>query len=501
MRLLTVDQSHSVEGLAETQYHLNSEQLMESAGAAVVEVVQSIFKDKKKKILILVGPGNNGADGFVVARLLKRKGFMFVRCQLVKSSPAPKPIWILQKEKAANSGVEMFDHSVERLKLEISESDLIIDAIFGIGFRGTLPEEIAALIQFINSKKVLVLSVDCPSGLSPQTGFELPVAFRARWTVSFGLAKPGFFVSRGPRCVGQLTVHDIGFPTALLRSESGSHFAWGEKATQSVLPTRTDDSYKGDNGSVYAFAGSTDYPGAGLLVAKAAGRMGAGYVYLISSDIYQQIPLAPEVIFRQRSEFTLKSLDKKMGPKDVFVVGPGLGVNKDTADLVRELKKRRVENVILDADALTVCAQENLFPVPASWIVTPHAGELARILGTSTKVLSQDRFQAAQQAAQKCGCVALFKGFRTVVSDGTRSIVILSGNAALGKAGSGDVLAGFIGALRAQGLGPVAAACCAAYLHGRLADDWLRSGQDVLSLLPSDLSERVPRLLHEIRKK
>jgi hydroxyethylthiazole kinase-like uncharacterized protein yjeF len=499
MRLLTVEQAQAADQLAQSQYGLSPEQLMESAGDAVCEEIHHFGIEKKRKILILIGPGNNGADGFVIARFLKRKGFQQVRCQVVVTPKSPSRQWSLQKQKAIDAGAQMLQHSVEHLQVEISESDLIVDALFGVGFHGSLPDNVVQLIQFINTKKTRVMAVDVPTGLDLRTGLETPVALRADVTVTFGLAKPGFFVLRGPRCTGQIRVHPIGLPEELLRLQASTHFAWGAKASQSALPGREDSSYKGDHGSVYVVAGSNDYPGAGVLVSMAAGRAGAGYTYLVGTDVYKQVRLAPEVIFREREKFKLSEIEKKKSENTVFVVGPGLGVGKETADFIRDLKKRNFKNVVLDADALTVCATEKLHPLPSTWILTPHVGEAARLLGCTTKSLSKDRFKIALQVAQKYGCVVLFKGFRTVVSDGQRAVVVLSGNAALGKAGSGDVLSGFIGAFRGQGLGPMKAACLGAYVHGHVADEWIREGKDVLSLVPSDLFERVPELLKKIR--
>jgi len=469
---------------------------MESAGAAVAEEIHVLYKEKKKRIGILVGPGNNGADGMVVARILKRKGFTNLRCIFVGKKETPSELWTRQWQKAVNSGVAFLSLSLERSKFELSECDLIVDAIFGTGLSKTLSEEVLALIHFVNERKTPVIAVDTPTGLNVDTGWEHGAAMKASVTVTFALAKPGFFVARGPRHVGKLKIHRIGFPTELLRQESGTFFAFGGKATRRLLPWPEETSNKADHGRVHVVAGSDEFPGAAVLVTRAAGRCGAGYVYLSSfSNLYREILQVPEVIFQPAAQMKFSRREENT----VFVVGPGLGVNDNTKKIIVDLKRSGFENVVLDADALTVCSQENLWPLPKTWIITPHSGEMGRILSCTAAEVNANRCAVAMSAAKKCGCVVLLKGFRTVVADQEKAIVILAGNAALGKAGSGDVLAGFIGALRGQKMDAMAAACCAAYIHGRLADEWLKAEKDILALMPSDLYELVPTLLKKLR--
>ncbi len=497
MRLSTRKQCKALDQKAQSEFGLRPEVLMESAGAAVAEEVNTLIKNKKCRVLVLAGSGNNGADGFVIARLLKRKGFANLACVIVREKASPSGIWTLQLSKAQNSGVEILRVSGDRMKMEVGNSEVIVEAILGTGFSSSLDAELSDLVQFINSKNKVTIAVDAPIGLDIDTGLEKPKALRATMTVTFGLSKPGFYVARGPRCVGQVKVHGIGFPQKLLRDECQSHFAWGAHASREALPGRDELSNKSDHGTVHVIAGSSEYPGAGLLSANAAGRAGAGYVYLHgATNVYQHVQMIPEVILRDAAKWDWKSIDKK----STVIVGPGLGVNAATETWIRELLKRKWERVILDADALTVLAEKKIWPLPSEWIVTPHAGELSRILGRTVKSLNADRFAAAIEAQKKLCCVVLFKGFRTVVADSSsRAIVILSGNSGLAKAGSGDVLGGFVAAFRAQGLSATRAACLGAYLHGRLANEWVHSGKDIISLLPSDLSVAVPQLIHRIR--
>jgi len=499
MRLLNQDQSQLCDYLAQEEFGLSSRVLMENAGNAVAEEVHQQVRDKKKKILILSGPGNNGADGFVVSRALKRKGFQNTSILIVEKPRKKNDNWDYQLERAKNSQVQVVDLPEGSIPVLLTEADVIIDAIYGTGLREKLNDRISELVKFINGRNPFVVSIDVPTGLDVNTGYPIGkkgLAVRADLTVTFGLAKPGFFIGYGAKYVGQLKIQQIGFPKECLKKASGTEFIFASAAASLILPKRDISSHKSKNGTVVVFGGSEEFPGAGILAARAASRAGAGYVWLVNfSKSYQEAIQIPEVIIRQYHQKIFEQIKKDA----VLIVGPGLGVGQNTKNLILELKKRKYAKVIIDADALTTCVQENLFPLPESWLITPHAGELARIVGMSAEELEQNRLQSARLGAQKSGALCIYKGFRTIVSDGIRNMIILSGNPALSKAGCGDVLSGFIGAFYAQGLSASKAACLGTYLHGRIADEWIRSGKDVISLIPSDLNENIGELIKKIR--
>ena len=220
-----------------------------------------------------------------------------------------------------------------------------------------------------------------------------------------------------------------------------------------------------------------------------------------SEDLSSAVGQIPEVLFQSNFSPDRFTVDCN----ESFVVGPGLGQEDFTGKILSQLLRAGAQNVILDADALNFYAahEKSLGPLPSSWILTPHVGELARLLKISNQEVSRDRIKSAINASQKLGCIVLLKGYRTVVSDGQKTFVILSGNVALAKAGSGDVLSGFIGGLRAQGLPSIWSACLGAYIHGKLADDWVESGRDVISLVPSDLfamlNSVLPKTIRKVR--
>ncbi|KHD89776.1 MAG: hypothetical protein OM95_01505 [Bdellovibrio sp. ArHS] len=265
---------------------------------------------------------------------------------------------------------------------------------------------------------------------------------------------------------------------------------------QKLLPKISTSDNKATRGRSLILAGSADYPGAGVLAAKAALRAGSGYVILAQKNI--------AVSSLENPDFLLCDLNKKSWDQlsfDAILVGPGFGVNAFTAQVIQELKRKKYEKVILDADALTVCANENLFPLPASWIVTPHVGELARCLKISAEAINADRSAAVKKAQQLFQCVVILKGDHTLIANARRIYTNKTGNAALAKAGTGDVLAGILTALRAQGLTATQAAVLGVYIHGATANLWASRKKDLLSMMASDVIEYIPSVFRILRGK
>jgi NAD(P)H-hydrate epimerase len=203
--------------------------------------------------------------------------------------------------------------------------------------------------------------------------------------------------------------------------------------------------------------------------------------------------------FRNPDFIVSNILNEKKFRFDAVLIGPGFGVNEKTAALIASLKEQRIKKVVLDADALTVCAQWKLFPLPPSWIVTPHSGELARCLNISSAQVERDRLMALQLGTKLCQCTVLLKGHNTLVGRGEKNYQIHTGNSALAKAGTGDVLAGIITAFRAQGMGAISAALLGAYVHGACADLWVTKQRDRLSMTASDVIELLPEVLYQLR--
>lgn len=270
---------------------------------------------------------------------------------------------------------------------------------------------------------------------------------------------------------------------------------FGLQSARRNLPKRTKTSNKTHGGRAMLIAGSSGFLGAAVLAAQSAARVGAGYTYLVTSLKGFSTLRNPDFLAHDIQGANWKKL-----PVDAIGIGPGLGLGRTTELVLKHLLASGQGNVVVDADALTVLAKMKIKSLPATWVLTPHAGELSRMIGWTAAKIQQDRFAAVMAAAQKYSCIVLLKGHHTLVAQGERAHQINSGNPALAKAGTGDVLTGIITGLLAQGVAPVVAAQLGAFVHGRAADDWVAEGRDSLSLLASDLVNQLPFTLAKIRR-
>ena len=496
MRLATIKQSQEIEEISRKVYHLSGEILMESAGSlAAREIDQSYFPELSRGLLgVVCGPGNNGGDGLVLARHLHSAGHRDLIVFILAPTNARSDLFKLQLKRVELQGIRVVDLSKNSEKLEqLKSCTLIVDALFGIGLSRPIEGAFVKLVDQMNSAEAPVVSLDCPSGLNCDTGVAEGAVVQSAMTLTFGLAKPGFFVADGPHHVGKLRVLPIGFPYECLRENATTHFSFSEKLARRYLPIRRDRSNKSDYGHLLVIAGHEGMWGAGVLASTSAYRMGAGYVTWASwTAPSDQIKEIPEVL--TANVFDALESDKYAA----VVVGPGLGVTKETVKLMEILKKKKIP-VVVDADAITVCAQNNLWPLPNNWVLTPHAKELSRILNCAVDEIEKDRFRFSQKAAEKTGAHVLLKGYRSVLADTERILIIPAGNSALAKAGTGDVLSGMIGGLLAQGLETVQAVATAAYIHGRVSDEFVRVGNNKGSLSASDIKDHLPELMGRLQ--
>jgi NAD(P)H-hydrate epimerase len=418
---------------------------------------------------VVCGKGNNGADGLVAARRLSAWGVRAGVFRLAEGIDTP------------------------RLVRELARADLAIDAMFGTGLRGPLTGPAVAVAEALEEEAVPVLAVDIPSGVDGLTGAVAGPAVRAVVTVCMAALKPGVLLEPGASHAGDLEVADIGVdpgPARLWVTEEADVAAW--------LPPRPVESHKWSVGGVFVVAGSEGMTGAANLVSRAALRAGAGIVVCGLPGEAAQRASGGEVITRSLPATATGALDEPAA-KEVLdglerfaalVVGPGLGTSEATVAAVRSLVADAPAPLVLDADGLNALAgaPEALRARPAPSLLTPHAGEYARLAG---EPVGEDRVDAARRLAERAGAVVLLKGTRTVVAapDG-RAAVNVTGGPWLATAGTGDVLSGILGALLARGLAPFEAAAAGAYLHGRAGDAAGHAG-----LLAGDLVEALPAVL------
>jgi hydroxyethylthiazole kinase-like uncharacterized protein yjeF len=435
--------------------------LMERAGAAAAELAVKLVGDKAKDILVLAGPGNNGGDARIAAKLLQER---FFRVAVVE-----RP-----EELTGRSW------------------GLVIDGLFGIGLARPVEGPYAKLIEFVNRQSCPVLALDVPSGIQSDTGRVLGVAVRATHTITFIALKPGLLTLDGPDHAGAISVAGLGLPVGDLLAPGG--WVAGPQLFEGALKPRPRNFHKGMAGSLGILGGAHGMTGAALLAGRSALKLGAGRVYvgLLQEDAIGVDPVAPELMLRHADDVLGVDLD-------ALVAGPGLGASEHAATLVGAALASEMP-CVLDADALNLMAGDaNLSGAcgrrSAATLLTPHPAEAARLLGSSVAEVQADRLAAAQRIAKDFNAHVVLKGNGSVLAarDG-HWFVNTSGNPGMASAGMGDVLAGFLGALLAQRHAGEAALVLGVHLHGAAADALVRSGCGPVGLTAGELIEPARRL-------
>ena len=487
--------------------------LMERAGAGATAVLLQQFPHvRRHRVVVCAGKGNNGGDGFVIARLLSRKKVrvevvLLGRQSEVKGDAAGAlaalrrtRVPIIEVTSAADVG---------KLVPSFKAAGLLVDAVFGTGLNAAVEGRYADVLHLMNASGVPIFAVDMPSGLHADNGTPLGVAIQAEATTTFGFAKIGQLIYPGIEHVGALAVVDIGIaPEAVAEVQPRTHLLEAGDVAP-LVPRRAAEAHKGTCGHVLVIAGSRGRTGAARLAAHAACRTGAGLTTLAGPASLNDILAAgvPEVMTALLDDqdgsvrFNEGGLRRVLDGKTAVVVGPGIGVHEEAQKLVRFLLAEIALPMVVDADALTCVARDvGMLSTARAWaILTPHPGEMARLLGSDTAAVQADRVGTARRFAVEHGCVLVLKGARSVVaaSDGTVWINP-TGNPGMASGGMGDALSGILGALLAQGLSPEEAARLGVYLHGEVADAVARErGQ--IGLLASDVIDGVPAGLKRLR--
>lgn len=471
-----------------------AEVLMERAGKAVARVAIDLAGGRYgHRVAVICGKGNNGGDGFVAARVLRAEG-LSVRCLSVGDIDAVQGAARSHLDALRTRGVTLTPFHAGA----IEGSDLVIDALFGTGFRGTAEGAASEAITAINAGGSPVIAVDIPSGVNGTTGTVEGVAVYADVTVAMGAQKIGTAIGEGARRSGIVEVADIGIAAA------GDIQVLERADVAPFVPRRAPDSHKRSNGSVLVVAGSDAMPGAAALVVRAAMRAGCGYVTLACTERVGVVvnELCPEALVRVVTDLghlgpaTLDSLDDVLPRVTVVAAGPGLGTGDDQTALVHALLDKVDVPLILDADGLNALPGgiDVLAKRSGATAITPHPVELARLMGVDIKEL-EDRVTAARDAARRAQTTVLLKGSGTVIAGTSSTYLNPTGGPELATAGTGDVLTGIAAALVANsgdaGAGSVA---CAAYLHG-LAGSVAADRDGERGIVAWDVAEAIPEAM------
>jgi NAD(P)H-hydrate epimerase len=499
--------------------HVPGVVLMENAGRGAADVIESILggEDAGKRshgrlvrsgdggraamrIIVVCGAGNNGGDGFVVARHLLSRGFD-VSCFLTGTS-----------EKVTGDARINHDAYIDLaagadlavLETEIKRAVMTVDAIFGTGLARPIDGHLAQVVEIINRAAAHRLSLDIPSGLDADTGMPLGAAVRAHDTVTFGCLKLGLLTPDGARLAGRVHLVDLGVPPIVLDKVGHVAEVIESETVASWISPREADVHKHAAGSVLCVAGSSGKLGAALLVGRAALRGGAGLVTLASwPDAVEALELRVVELMSARIDRAdiPGSLDRALAGKRTVVIGPGLGLDQDAKTAVEHVLLRFEGTTIIDADALTLFSgrPEAFAAASGPVVLTPHPGEAARLLGTKSNDVEQNRAGSVRELAQRARATVVLKGARTMVAGSTGPLYInTTGNPALATAGAGDVLAGIIAALACV-MPAERAAPAGVHVHGLAADRWraAHGGAD-RGLLAGELGDAVPAVLAEL---
>lgn len=502
MKVLTASETKKAEEYGNLN-GLNNDRLMENAGSAASVIIKNHFALAGKRVVVLTGQGNNGGDGYVVARKLKEYGAKVSVVMAFGLAGTKSSLAMQQRAAAMQIPIIYYYDNAEISEELIDKADIIVDGIFGIGFHGALDNNLQTIVQRANNTKAAKIALDIPSGVICDSGKVLGAAFKADLTVSFIGYKPCHFIAPASDYCGRVLCASIGFELP------NDFFAFAEVLSaaeaKKMLPEIPWNANKGTKGTAAIYAGSFGMAGAAFLAAKAAMRSGAGITRLcVAESIYPILAsMLPEAVFRPLKEknghlcFDSVEYNDLKGIKSVLV-GPGIGNNEDTASAVLRLIEAAEVPMVIDADGLNSIANnlDVLAKKKIPVIVTPHPGEMARLLKTDVKTVESNRIGFAKDFSKKYSVITVLKGAYTVIATPEDKCYInTTGCEGMATAGSGDMLSGMITAFLANGCTPEKAAAAAVCLHGE-AGERTASRLGVRGMIASDMIEQLPFILN-----
>lgn len=483
--------------------------LMENAGQQVALEVHHVLSGNFRSVVtILCGRGNNAGDGFVCAKYLQQMGYQKI-CVVTMALESDLSHDARTNFKLLPSSVQIisaFQHLPQTLQVQLDQSDILVDALFGSGLARSIEGHYRDVIDMMNQSSAVILAIDLPSGINSETGAIMGIAVKADYTVTFAVSKPGLHLIPGKAYAGLVKVVDIGIPKTLIESDLSRIELLSAEMVKQLLPKRSLISHKYMYGSVLVIAGSRAMPGAAVMTAEAALRAGVGIVTLAAPEsAFLSMQLRPEIIRLPLPETeqgvivpaAIEILQPVLQKVTTIAIGPGLTTQEQAVCFVQSflimLRDNFSGQVVIDADGLN--ALSLLSPSPqlsASFILTPHLGEAARLLGTGKRLLENNLLSAGCTMMERYQAAVVLKSASTVIVDLDKRFWINStGNPGMATAGSGDVLTGLIAGFAAQGLSPQEAAIVGVYLHGLAGDkaaealtEYCLTATDILHYLP-----------------
>ncbi len=487
--------------------------LMENAGLESLRYLDECLGGLDgKRIAVFCGKGNNGGDGFVLARHLHIGG-TDCTVYLLASKKELKGDAGLNMEIYANSGGTIKElktgADIKKHKINILHADACVDALLGTGIKSPLDGTYKTVVEKMNDWKRFCLAIDIPTGLSSDAGVEPGLHVKADATIAFGFPATGMAFYPAAASVGKLKTVNISFPRQVLDESEFDAWLLDDDYIREKLPARPDDAHKGRFGHAVVTGGSTGMGGAIGLAALAALRVGAGLVTAAVPKVLShqfELGLKEVVSFHLGDKLdnpqNAGALTEFCRDKSALLIGPGMGRGSVLTDIVTEVVESAKPPIVVDADGINNLApnKDVLKKAKSPVVITPHPGEMARLTGKSAKEINSDRLGTAREFSKEYNCITVLKGARTVIAspDGT-AYINPTGNANLASGGSGDVLSGMITGFISQSVAPVDAAAAAVYLHGLAADIYTKK-ENAFSLVASDLLDYVPRAISALTK-
>lgn len=515
MKIVTVAEMKNLEKTAIEEYGVPGIVLMENAGVEVARQIENIVGClENKKISVFAGTGNNGGDGYVVARHLHNQGAK-VKVFIIGSKESVVGDALLNLQIITNMGIDILEvvsqHDWDKVKITLTFTDCLVDALVGTGFTGQLRENMVQAVECINKMNKSIIAIDIPTGVDGDTGQTKSVAVKASHTVTFALPKQGLLLYPGASYAGELYVADIGVPRVLLQDSRIQQNLITSRDARQMIGKRQPDAHKGSCGKVLVVAGSKGMTGAAALSAGAALRSGAGTVTLGIAETLHDImetkvtevmtsPL-PEVLPGFLGNESFDEIYRLSLKNNVLAIGPGLGRHEETMTLVRQVLVEIERPLVIDADALYALIHHTSLLAEAKSVpvLTPHPGEMARLVGMTAEEVNQDRVYIARQAALEWGSIIILKGARTVVAFPDGEVYInSSGNAGMATGGTGDALTGIIAGFIGMGLSSHEAALAGVYIHGLAGDIVAKSG--MIGMIASDLMKALPAAIFAVQE-
>ena len=494
--LLDAELAKKLDVLTQVHYGIPGMVLMERAALILAWQVEKEMASPEDSVLCICSYGNNGGDGIACARILLEKGYQVSVFMVGNGSKATEENQ-QQLETAKQCGVKLLT------ECRLEEYDILVDAIFGIGLSRVVEGTYADMIHKINKSGRKVIAADIPSGIDASTGKVWGVAVHADVTVTFGAEKLGHLLYPGRDYCGRTVVGEIGFPKKAVDDIATPYFTYEPKDYAKKMPKRPSYSNKGTFGRVLVIAGSREMFGAAYLAAKAAYRLGAGLVKVLTEE--SNVPILkgklPEALVASyssrfyRNQEQEKQILSHLNWASVVLIGPGIGMGEEAKRLMELVLSSVHVPLVVDADGINLLGRFAELKLPENAVITPHLMEMSRLIAREVPDIRENLIQAAKETARNKKITVVLKDACTIVTDGEKTYLNSGGNSGLATGGSGDVLAGMIAGLIAQKMTPYEAACLGTGLHAMAADAALGTGkQSEYSLMAGDIVETLTTL-------